>query len=411
MGSPPWTHMTSITPSLAGFIRVLPLLVSLLSPLAAQTPTPPRPILPPFRAQILSSQYFSEGAAIGDLDKDGKPDLLSGPYWWKGPGLTQRFKIYPPKAFAKNAYADNFASYLWDLNGDGFLDLVLIGFPGAPISWFENPGRPGPLWKKHALWPSGGMETALLTDLEGDGKPELLCSTLGFLLILRPVPGKAKQPWAFTLVSPLQVFSNFSHGLGVGDLNGDGRKDILVAKAWFEQPKSPSGTWTPHLANFGSGIGGARMFSFDVDGDGDADVVSSINAHGYGLSWFEQYPLAGKRRFREHVIQKARRDPSDPDQFSQLHGLQVADMDGDGLLDLITGKTYWAHLGRDPGAKDPALLYWFRLERKGGLRFVPKRIHANSGVGRMFQVGDLDGDGRPDLAIGNKKGVFVFFQE
>ncbi len=374
-------------------------------------PLPPKPVLPAFRLQVLSTQYYSEGAAIGDLDRDGFKDVVSGPYWWRGPRFTQRFSIYPPKVFAKNRYADNFASYLWDLNGDGFKDLVVIGFPGAGIVWYENPRRPGPLWKKHALWPSGGMETALLTDLEGDGKPELLCSTLGYLLVLRPVVNKPNQPWTFTLLSPLRLFSNFSHGLGVGDLNGDGRKDILVSQAWFEQPKTPQGRWIPHSAKFGGGVGGARMFSFDVDGDGDADVVTSINAHGYGLSWFEQFRFAGKLRFREHRIQKASRDPSDPHQFSQLHALQVGDLDGDGLLDLITGKTYWAHLGMDPGAKQPAVLYWFQLQRTGGVRFVPKKIHGDSGVGRMFQLGDLDNNGSLDIALGNKKGVFVFFRQ
>ncbi len=370
---------------------------------------PPLEVLPPFRTQRLTSSYYSEGAAVGDFDRDGRPDVVSGPYWWKGPAFSKKTPIYKARSFSLGVYADNFASFVHDFNADGYPDVLVVGFPGAAVSWYENPKRPGPLWKKHAVWPWGGMETALLEDLDGDGTPELLCSSLGYLIYLSPIAGKPNQPWAFHLVTPFRIFGNFNHGLGVGDINGDGRKDILISKAWFEQPKksASAGFWTPRLANFGSGPGGARMYSYDVDGDGDADVVTSIHAHGYGLSWFEQYRRAGNLLFREHVIQKAKRDRNDPHQFSQLHGLAVADMDGDGLLDIVTGKTYWAHLGIDPGAKDPAWLYWFRLQRKGGVRFEPRRIHSDSGVGRQFQIQDVDGNGLPDIVTGSKKGVFV----
>ena len=371
---------------------------------------PRRALAPAYHVQQLTSRYYSEGAAVGDFDRDGQPDIVSGPYWWKGPLFTQRQKIYKARSFALGAYADNFASYVADFNRDGYDDLLVVGFPGRAIDWYENPKTGNTLWKKHSVWPYGGMETALLADLDGDQRPELICSTLGYLIFLKSVPQKPSQAWTFTLVSPLRAFGTSTHGLGVGDINGDGRVDILTAKGWFEQGRKASGGWRAHAAQFGAGTGGARIYSHDIDGDGDADVVTSINAHGYGLSWFEQYRRAGRILFREHVIQKPTRNKSNPQQFSQLHALGIADMDGDGLLDIVTGKTFWAHLGLDPGAKDPAVVYWFRQSRKAGLQFEPRLIHSDSGLGRQFVIEDLNGDGRPDIVSGNKKGVFAFIR-
>jgi hypothetical protein len=85
-----------------------------------------------------------------------------------------------------------------------------------------------------------------------------------------------------------------------------------------------------------------------------------------------------------------------------LHTLAIADLDDDGLKDIITGKTYWAHNGSDPGANDPPVIYAFRLRRIGGVQFVPEFVSGNTGVGRRFVVRDVDGDGRRVIVRGEQ---------
>lgn len=260
-------------------------------------------------------------------------------------------------------------------------------------------------------------ESPLLADITGDGRPQLVAFSDGQLVL--GSPGKDKHKWKLIPISAKdkERFAVYSHGLGYGDINGDGLPDIVENKGWWEQPANWDGKshWPFQPFQFSGQAGGSQMLVFDVDGDGKNDVVTAMNAHGYGLCWFEQRSgkEGGKISFIKHGILPE--DPATDESklnFSQLHALAKADIDGDGVTDIVTGKCFYAHNGRDPGASDPAVLYWFRTVRKpGGTVMVPYLIDSDSGLGRHISIGDLNGDGKADIVTSNKKGVFMFLRE
>jgi hypothetical protein len=355
----------------------------------------------------LSTEFYCEGASYGDFDRDGAIDVVAGPYWYAGPDFTTRHELYAPLVFDVKLYSDNFFAWVRDYNADDWPDVLVVGFPGKQAAWYENPKTTGAPWPRHVVFEVVDNESPEYVDITGDGEPELVFATAGALGWAEPV-ADPYAPWSFHFISPPMGFWAFTHGLGVGDVNGDGRADVLEATAWWEQPDSLAGDplWTRHEQAFVPG--GAQMFAFDVDGDGDNDVATTREAHAYGISWFEQTPSG----FTEHAIA-----PSDPNAaevpvLHEPHALARADMNGDGLPDLVSGERFWGHVpAGDPNFADPAKLYWFELVRDGsGASFAAHLVDDMSGVGTQVTVGDLNGDALPDFVSANKKGAFVFLQ-
>ena len=385
-----------------------------------------------FKRIQLSDQFWSEGANAGDLNNDGVKDIISGPYWWAGPDYKQRREYYPATTTfelklgpmttvtvpgfegtlgKENKYSDNFFVWTYDFNRDNWNDILVIGFPGTDTSWFENPKGADRHWTRHKIFTQTDNESPTFTDITGDKRPELVCITAGRYGYAEPDWADPAKPWTFHPISPDKKYGNFTHGLGVGDINGDGRADLLEKDGWWEQPAALKGdpVWTFHPQPFGTG--GAQMYAHDVNGDRLADVITSLAAHGFGLAWFEQVRDAGAIAFREHVI--VGKDPSENAygvKFSEIHAIDLVDMDGDGVQDLVTGKRFWSH-GRtgDPDRNDAAVLYWFRLVRgaNGAVEFVPYLVDDASGVGTQVVATDLNGDKLPDIVVGNKRGTFV----
>ncbi len=388
------------------------LAVSLISPALAQDYK-----LHTFKKITLTEKFYSEGAFYGDFNKDGKIDVVAGPYWYEGPAFDKKHEIYPPKDFdAAKTYSDAFLVYAGDINGDGWDDVITIGWPGKETRWFENPKGAEGHWKAHEIHPVTDNESPRWGDLDGDGKNNLIFHTGGYLGWVTPTADVTKH-WQFSKASKKGSWQRYTHGFGFGDVNGDGRNDLLEAKGWWEQPeKHVEEGWKFHPVNFGQG--GAQMYAYDVDGDGDSDIITSLQAHGYGVAWFENTGKndKGEISFKEHRFVGAKPEENKYGvKFSQPHAIDLIDMDGDGVKDIVTGKRWWAHgPSGDPEPMADPVLYWFKTVRSGKageVDFVPHLIDNASGVGTQITAGDITGDGLPDVIVGNKRGAFVFIHE
>ncbi|MCL2005200.1 MAG: VCBS repeat-containing protein [Planctomycetaceae bacterium] len=381
-----------------------------------------RPATPTFRKIVLSDKFHCEGACIGDFNKDGIPDVAIGHFWYEGPDFTIRHQFFDgPDArdYDPEEYSAAFGIFASDFNGDGWDDILIIPYPGKDGYWYENPGANGrgsaEMWKKHLATKELGNESPIMADIFGIGRKSLLFNRRGYLGIATPNLENPYEPWDFIAVSDQERrFHSYTHGIGYGDINGDGRLDILEREGWWEQPENPNQTpWKFHPFPFADAA--AHMIVYDVDGDGLNDVVTSLHCHMYGFAWYKQVRAGGEITFEQRVLIPRSDELFDASettfpQISQLHALASADLNGNGIPDVITGKRFWAH-GPDgdvaPG--DPAILLWWETRRIGGeTTLVPHIIDDDSGAGIQIAVGDLNGDGIPDIVIGSKKGAFVF---
>ena len=374
----------------------------------------------------LDSAFRAEGVTVADFNQDGRPDIVNGEAWYEAPGERTLFAsgLWTMRSLRAegirryvddNAYSNSFALWPYDVSGDGWMDVIVIGFPGVPCHWFENPqGKPGP-WNQFEIWRSVGGESPQFGDLNGDGQPELVITSepeqmIGYLEI--PDSKKAKTRWVFHPVNGEKIgglAKPFYHGLGIGDLNRDGRPDLLLPAGWWEQPaKIDDAPWTfhQHVLNQngeGNSHAAADLYTDDLDGDGDNDILMS-SAHAHGVWWFEN---RGSGKFIQHEIDST---------FSQTHALQYHDINGDGVNDLITGKRYYAHGSKgDPDPLGEVVMIWYEVRKgvKSTPQFIRHKIEAgtDTGIGTQFYVGDINGDQLPDIALSNKKGTNLLIQK
>lgn len=363
---------------------------------------------------------FCECASVLDVDGDGDLDIASGRNWYEAPDWIKHAD-FRDGAETNGPETDDNSEFAMDVNFDGRMDIVSSGWmflKGA--FWYENPGKKDVVWKSRRIHFALNMEGVIHGDIDGDGDEDILCNHWSL------VKGQGmtwlehidRDPWFIEHVVGTQ---GDVHGNGMGDINGDGRVDIVTPVGWYEQPRRATDTpWKFHddykfEPAKGQGGGASHpILVHDVDGDGLNDIIIG-SSHAYGLAWFEQVVEGGKRSFKTHWAET---------EFSQFHTLAMGDLNGDGKDDLVTGKRLFAHHGGDIGAFEPLYAFWYdikggQFERhvlsfnhlpyypdEGGMNPPPNYVVS---VGMKLNVADMDKDGREDVIIAGKGGLYVFY--
>ena len=369
-----------------------------------------------------------EAAGAFDVDGDGVLDVVCGETWYKGPDFQTSYKVRD--VTQQGTYHNCFATLPLDVNGDGLMDYITCSYFGRDVGWVENPGKPGALWTYHEIDLPGPSEAAWMLDLTGDGALEVLPNPVNVVVFYKLDRSGPTPSWTKVELGTQEA----GHGVGSGDVNGDGRIDILTPKGWFEAPENPlSETWTFHADWSLAGghadrpndmAAGIQILARDVDGDGLSDVIYGMG-HNYGLYWIKQKEDAAGRR-----------SWSDPmfidDTIHQAHTLLWADLDGNGDADhLVTGTRIYGH-EVEPGDTDAPIIAFYRYDQDAGqwtrtllykgeaatnapprdrgaernaLKDFPR---GTAGTGLQMMAVDLDADGDLDLLCPGKSGLYWF---
>jgi hypothetical protein len=349
-----------------------------------------------FKKTILDTRFVSEGVAVGDVNRDGRLDVIAGNVWYQAPDWKAH-EIAPfVEVDRKQAWSNSFHNWAADLNRDGWVDQIVIGMPGEKAVWRENPKGNASPWKEHLIWRNAGNESPLYEDLFGNGKRVLVMAyDDAYLAWFEPSSDPYKEWVCHNVSEPKGAGSQrYSHGLGAGDilLGDDGRKEIITKDGLYERMNGPSGVvWSFVPIDFGPDC--AQMLVHD-------GAVLSTSAHARGVWWYR--PVADGRSKFPTKFSKTTIDET----ISVTHAAVLATLGG--KTNLITGKRKWGHPpGVDPGSEEPHWLVRYELQ---GTKWVRHVIDEDSGVGTQFVVQDVDGDGLPDIVTANKNGVFLFVQ-
>ena len=362
-----------------------PLLLSAFFLLQAQ---PEATIHPDYELIAVALESDFEACGVADIDNDGDMDIACGDTWYEAPDWTPHNISLIRSA---GGYRVDFADVPMDVDGDGHVDIVSCSWHDRGVFWRRNPGTTDGHWETHAVARPGNMETAISADVDGDGRQDFLPNCVNATVWYSIQEGELQE----SVVSK----DHGGHGIGIGDVDGDGSMDILGPNGWFSREKdAENGPWTFH-PEWSLGGAGISIIAHDFDDDGLSDIFWGMG-HDYGLFWLKQ----GRNEQGKRTWTRAQVD----DSWSQSHGLVLTDLDADGTMEVLTGKRRHAHNGKDPGGEDALIICTYAFDPDDNIfkRTVLSR-GGYVGAGHYPVPEDMDADGDLDIVLPGKSGLYL----
>jgi len=348
-----------------------------------------------FQKRRIDIENKCEACSVFDVDNNGILDIVCGEYWYQGPDFTKRYKICDIPY--EHEYVWDFCDYPMDVDQDGNMDIITGSYWSDGLYWRKNPGKVGAPWETLKICDLPSVETIRFYDIDGDGQVEIFPNCPGEPVFFIKLTGYENGEVQY--VKHMVSEEIAGHGLGVGDVDGDGLLEIITNQGIYHMPE-------------GGPYAGLWQFSqeFDLGGTSVPILVHEKNliygvAHDYGLIWLKQTQNPdGSRAWEKHVIDGA---------WSQYHDMWLADINNDGKLELITGKRYKAHNGNDPGDAKDVFICYYTFEGETLYRHMIEYgnpENGGSGVGIYFWLEDLNSNGCLDIVAPGKEGLYLFTQ-